>query len=523
MAFDTIVIGSGFGGAVAACRCAQAGAKVLVLERGRRWETKDYPRSLGDDWFFDADHPEKRSGWIDARVFPNMTVLQGAGVGGGSLIYANISVEAPAWVFDKGWPPELAFAELKPYYDQVAQFMDVRPVPTNQWTDRMRLMQDAAHAIGEPQRFKPLTLAVAFDDDWTYAKDFAKGAAGSKKFINQHGAEQGTCAHLGRCDIGCDVKAKNTLDLNYLHVAENKHGAEIRPLHQVDHIEALPGGRYQVHFARIEGKKRVAGSETADRVILAAGSLGTTEILLRSRALGKLPNISPRLGHGWSSNGDFLTPAHHLGRDVNPSHGPTIAAAIDFHDGSIGGHRFWVQDGGFPDIALQALEAAQESGKLSFPANLVVEALGNFVRNVNGARHIMPWFAQGIDAADGQLSLKQKSGKSKLHLKWDLKASTKVMETIAATHRKLALATLGIPQPMLNWTLFKDLITPHPLGGCNMGRTAQDGVVDHKGELFGHPRLYITDAAQIPEAVGVNPTRTIAALAERVCKLMASN
>src|SRR5262249_59765745 len=124
MNYDVIVIGSGFGGAISGCRLAEAGYRVLILERGRRWDKNTYPREPVDPWVWSNEHPELENGWLDLRVFPNMAVAQGAAVGGGSLIYASVSVKAPSTVFDSGWPSEITAAELDPYYDRVARFMN---------------------------------------------------------------------------------------------------------------------------------------------------------------------------------------------------------------------------------------------------------------------------------------------------------------------------------------------------------------------------------------------------------------
>ena len=159
--FDAVVIGSGFGGAVTAARLAEAGYRVLVLERGRRWEVKDYPRDLNDAWVWDHNHPERRNGWLELRTFPNMSIAQGAGVGGGSLIYANISVEAKPDLFEQGWPPEITFAELKPYYDKVGSMLNLQKVPENQWAARTRLVKEAAEKTGFGERFRLLDLAVS--------------------------------------------------------------------------------------------------------------------------------------------------------------------------------------------------------------------------------------------------------------------------------------------------------------------------------------------------------------------------
>ncbi len=230
--FDVIVIGSGFGGAVTACRLSEKGGRVLVLERGRRWEPKDYPRDTGDAWIWDQKEPHKQNGWIDLRFFDDMIVAQGAGVGGGSLIYANVFVRPKPEIFNQGWPPEITYEELAPHYETAGKMLGAQEIPDSQLTERFKLMREAADAIGHGDRFTKLPIAVTFDPDWNYDLEDPFSEEHSKTFTNAHGVEQGTCIHLGNCDIGCDVRAKNTLDLNYLAIAE-KNGAEIRPLHLV--------------------------------------------------------------------------------------------------------------------------------------------------------------------------------------------------------------------------------------------------------------------------------------------------
>src|SRR5262249_5854431 len=197
-------------------------------------------------------------------------------------------------------------------------------------------------------KFEPLELAVTFDKDWSYGLSNPHAVARSKSITNAQGQTQGTCVHLGNCDIGCDVAARNTLDLNYLAVAEQKH-AEIRELHLVNAIGPQDGG-YRVSYNRITPNGLTAGSATAKIVIVAAGSLGSTELLLRCREQQTLPALSARLGLGWSSNGDFLTPAIHPFRRVDPTHGPTITAAINLLDHGVDGQDVFVEDGGFPNL-----------------------------------------------------------------------------------------------------------------------------------------------------------------------------
>jgi cholesterol oxidase len=520
--YDAVVIGSGFGGAVISCRLAEAGYKVLVLERGRRWTPETVPRRPTDPWLWDHAHPELENGWLDLRFFPHMAVAAGSGVGGGSLVYANVSVDARPSSFAAGWPPEITYAELRPHYDAVKSMLAAVRLPAAQWTERTRLMRLAAERTGLAERFDTLDLAVSFDDAWSYDLPDPHSSTHAKSFVNAHGKVQGTCVHLGNCDIGCDVNARNTLDLNYLARAEML-GAEVCPLRLVRGITPLANG-YLVDFDRIENRKLAPGAITGRLVVVAAGSLGSTELLLRCRdELRTLPALSRRLGHGWSSNGDFLTPAIHpllplvAGRGpVNPTRGPTISAAIDLLDGAVEGQEMFIEDGGFPDLAaayLRSLEA--HPGDHAVVKQLVRTV--RFVLSKPGIEdHVMPWFAQGRDAADGVLSLRA----GRLFLDWDVERSKPVIDAIVRTHERLALETGGIPFAPLTWRLARALITPHPLGGCNMATSAAAGVVDHTGEVFGYANLFVADGAIVPEAIGLNPSKTIAALAERIAAII---
>ncbi|ETX08383.1 GMC family oxidoreductase [Candidatus Entotheonella palauensis] len=522
--FDVIVIGSGFGGAITACRLAEKGLSVLVLERGRRWQPKDYPRKPGDAWIFDPDEPHKQNGWIDMRFFDDMIVVQGAGVGGGSLIYANVSIESKPELFNQGWPAEITYDVLKPYYDQVGDMLQVQQVPQNQVPERFKLMQEGAQALGYGDRFRPVPLAVTFDPEWSYDLDDPFHTKHSKTWTNAQGQQQGTCIHLGNCDLGCDVQAKNTLDLNYIPLAE-QHGAEFRPLHMVRYLQPEPDG-YRVFFDRFENGQAIAGSETSRKVILAAGSLGSTELLLRCRDQHKtLPNLSAFLGRNWSSNGDFLPPAFHDDRKPSPTQGPTISSAIDFLDGRVDGEQFFIEDGGFPDLLGNYLEEKLR-GRSSIKRRKfrrLFEELGQAVRARDPLANVMPWFAQGIDAADGRLYLRRPwymPWRRKLKLDWDIDRSENVINAIVEMHKRLAHATNGNAWVPPTWTILKNLVTPHPLGGCNMGTTPAQGVVNHLGEVFHYPNLYVADGAIVPEAIGLNPSRTIAALAERIADKM---
>ena len=520
--YDIAIIGSGFGGSVMACRLAQKGHSVVILERGKRWKVEEYPRKPNDKWLFDQQNPGHQHGWIELRVFKDMAVAQGAGVGGGSLVYANIVVDAPSHIFDNHWPGGIGLDQLKPYYQMVEQILTPATLPDNQLTERFKLMRESANKIGSGERFEKLPIAVQFDENWHYQLDEPFDEKWSKQFVNKFGQQQGTCIHLGNCDIGCDVKAKNTLDLNYLALAE-QHGAEIRDLHVVRNIEPVSDTSYKIHFQQIieDENKLVKNSINADKVIVCAGSINSTELLLRCKHQHKtLTNISDRLGHGWSSNGDFLTPAIYKNRAINPSQGPTITCAIDFLDGAVDNQEFFIEDGGFPDLFKNTLQSKNEfSNKYKSYRDSLKEYRNVYSHDRSLVDGVMPWFAQGVDAADGRLYLGNKwynPFKKQLMLDWDIRKSEDVIDAIVNMHKKLSKATdaskVLVPP---SWTLFKNLITPHPLGGCNMASSQQHGVVDEYGKVFGYQNLYVVDGAIIPRSIGRNPSKTIAAIAER--------
>jgi cholesterol oxidase len=545
--FDVIVVGSGFGGSVMACRLAERGARVLVLERGRSWHPAEYPRAAGDPWIWDHRKPEHLNGWLDFRWFGGMGVAQGAGVGGGSLIFANVVVDARPSLFASGWPSEITFQELRPFYDRVARMLGAATLPEGQRTDRFKLLEEAARATGNEARFRALPLAVTFDPEWNHNLTDASHGKHSKPWMNAEGHLQGTCVHCGNCDIGCQVRAKNTLDLNYIPRAI-RHGAQVRALCLVTAIAPAEGG-YRVHYDRLVGGERVPESEWVPRVVLAAGSLGSTELLLRSRdALGTLPNVSAHLGRGWSSNADFLTPARYRERTVSPTYGPTITCAVDFLDGSVDGEQFFIEDGGFPNLPLTFAEPTSPRGRrttllgaalqrasqgigarnsvalarLNPAMNRETRWLGRLMGTGDPLKSMMPWFAQGVDAADGRLYLGRswrRPREKTLKLDWRVQRSRGVIDAIVGMHRRFSEATGGELRVPMTWSLLRSLVTPHPLGGCNMGTTRADGVVDHRGEVFGYPGLYVADGAIIPRAIGVNPSKTIAALAERSAAL----
>jgi cholesterol oxidase len=519
--FDVIVIGSGFGGAITARRLAERGMNVLILERGRRWDVPTYPRKPGDAWIYSHTRPERHNGWLDMRFFKHMTVAQAAGVGGGSLTYSSVALEANPNVFKQGWPAEITYDELKPHYDTVAREMNLQVVPDGQLTRRFKVAREAAHNLGYDGRFSKASLAVSFSEDWNYDLPDAFDPKHSKPFINAHGQRQGTCIHLGNCDVGCDVRAKNALDVNYIPRAEQR-GADLRPLHLVRYIEPR-SGVFRVVFDRIEDGQLVAGEESAPRVIVAAGSLGTTELLLRCRDEYKtLPALSPTLGTSWSPNANFISMgrygADNKGR-VKQSQGVAISSLLDFTDGSYKNQRFAIEDDGFPNAVLNALKAYLDNELVTAVGNALLEGLEHHLREDYLLSDLMVWLGAGMDAADGRMHLEPHGLLAKtfeLALDWQPDQSRGVLDAISEMQRELTRATAGRWFEPPTWSLFKNLLTLHPLGGCKMGVSSETGVVDHLGRVFGYPNLIVADGSILPTSTGRNPSHTIAALAERI-------
>jgi cholesterol oxidase len=508
--YDAIVIGSGFGGAVAGCRLAQAGLNVAIVERGRRYGRGDFPRDWNDPangWLWQAGQ-----GLFDVRPFGDMTIVQGAGWGGGSLIYANVHLRAPADVFHNGWPVGYSRAALDRYYDLVAYMLDIAPItasshlgvpPKSQW------MKTAAGRLGYEARFCYPNIAVDFS---------APGVAHSNKF----GVEQSGCTYCGECDIGCNVLAKNTLDLNYLAIAEQR-GADVVPLSEAVRIER-DGAGYKVTIKN----HTTGGSETATSaraVFLCAGAVNSTELLLRCRdELGTLPALSARLGQGYSGNGDFLAFAFDTATPFAPSNGPTITTGIVYDRGA-GANRVWFifEEGGYPKEMAGLLQILNpKHGWLETVADISADALQAAIRAAARGRlglgaplhdDTAVFLAMGRDLANGVLTLDPLT--RALKVSWDVASNAPLYQAEQQFSTDVATAMGGAVAFNPLWQRLHRPVSVHNLGGCVMADDAGNGVTDAGGEVFGYPGLYVLDGGALPAATGVNPSHTIAAVAER--------
>lgn len=516
--YDVIVIGSGFGGAVSAARLAQAGLSVAVLERGRRWGKSEFPRTpsqLSRGFWQDRE----AHGFLEYRAFARMDVIQGVGVGGGSLHYFNVHLRPQAAVFARPrWPALIRRVALDPYYELAEQMLgserlDTRP--ERPLPPRTRAFVEAARRAGYAPGLVPIGVYT-----------------GPERLHPLGGNPQTACVNCGNCLLGCHVHAKNTLDFTYLGLAERRHGAEVFPSHAVEGIEPQGDGSYRVRFRRLDPERPRSGepgSVVAQRVVVAAGTLGSNELLLRCRDVDRtLPRLSRALGRGFSGNGDMLFAcALATDAEVDPGFGPSITAGFEL---TRRGHRIMVEDLGFPDPFFWYLEGILPPrhrrllGLKQLARAYVLSALGlaprvsrvsNEVDNLiaNGRTgHVLPFLGMGDDAGDGVLSLRA----GELDLRWSHAASRAMFREMERVMREVSAAAGGRYRRSLLWKWpFRKLLTAHPLGGCAVGDSPGTSVSNHYGQVWNYPGLYVIDGSMVPTALAANPSLTISALAER--------
>jgi cholesterol oxidase len=518
--YDVVVVGSGYGGGVAASRLARAGQRVAVLERGREFVTGEFPGRF----------PELReqlqvtgrrlrmgapTGLYDVRLGEDMHVLVGCGLGGGSLINAGVALRPDPRVFhDPVWPDGVERDRLLDEgYARAARW--VRPARDPAAGDRAkyRALACSGEALGRG-RLVAAPVAVSFEDT-----------------VNPAGIAQPACTRCGDCCGGCNAGAKNTVALTYLPDAV-RHGAEIFTHARVRRVARSSDGRWEVHLERLNGPGSGAAAGvcvSADIVVLAAGTLGSTEILLRSRAAGLA--VSDRLGRGFSANGDIIAfgyggrtrvnaigvghPSRIDGLDV----GACVSGQIEIVDEQELAGSLTVQEGVLPSALAPLLPV------MFIPNGRLLGALRSLVSGVYKGpfANLQTFFAVSHDSASGRLVLED----DRVALAWPGAQDEPVYKRLDAALGALAKAAGGsyVKNPLSGTMMGRQPATAHPLGGCGMGRDRSEGVVNHKGQVFDgrpdvgsadvHRGLYVMDGAVMPRSLGVNPLLTITALAER--------
>jgi len=553
--FDAVVVGSGFGGSVTAYRLAEAGHSVCLLERGKPFPPNSFPRSpLGMKSQF-WDPSEGLHGMFNLWSFDNIDAIVASGLGGGSLIYANVLLRKDEDWFVREQPGNGSWkdgyeywpvtrADLDPHYDRVERMMNVQKYPLDQppydATLKTLAFRDAAQKLGLDWRLVNLAVTFANDGDLPLV-----GEPIREDRPNIHGRTRLTCKLTGECDLGCNHGSKNSLDYTYITAAWHA-GADIRTRHEVRSFEPREGGGYAVdyviHDVAAEGTKTDTArldrhTITCDRLILAAGTLGTTYLLLKNRAA--FPGLSPALGSRFGGNGDLLTFARQCKIEVDgkkvphvldSAHAPVITSAIRVPDELDGGERgqrgFYLEDAGQPEFVSWMLQLVDTPSSLfeqrrNLPKVLrglfthedsdVGAEISELLGDCSESSGFLPLLGMGRDIPEGIMTLRDGG----LAVDWKKNGTSKAyFESVRDISQAVAEELGGTFLDNLIWLLSR-VVTVHALGGCPMGRDDQEGVVDPWGRVHNHPGLHIADGSVMPGPVGPNPSLTIAGLADR--------
>ncbi|MFE3771985.1 GMC oxidoreductase [Streptomyces sp. NPDC059122] len=542
--YDVLVVGSGFGGSVSALRLTEKGYRVGVLEAGRRFTRETLPKNSWDLRNYLWAPALGLYGIQRIHLLGNVMVLAGAGVGGGSLNYANtLYVPPKAFFDDPQWRGITDWQqELKPYYDQARRMLGVRLNPTMTPSDVH--LKAAAQAMGVGDSFHMAPVGVFFGDgkDAAAGDDGAHGADGAASappggevpdpYFGGAGPSRRACTECGECMTGCRHGAKNTLNENYLHLAE-RAGAVIHPMTSVVAVTDDSRGGFAVRTLPTDNKKKGAGRTfTARRVVLAAGTYGTQTLLHRMKDSGLLPYLSARLGTLTRTNSEALVGAQTTGRRYRRQHG---ADRVDFTKGVA------ITSSIHPDEnthiePVRYGRGSNSMGSLTIlqvpyrPAGRVLGWAGNMVRHpVLALRSLSNrrWSERTIiglvmQSLDNSLTTYRKPGglgKGLLTARQGHGAPnpTQIPEaTEAAT--LLAQEINGFAGSNVG-ELMGTPLTAHFLGGCPIGADADHGVIDPYHRLYGHPGISVVDGAAVSANLGVNPSLTITAQAERAMSL----
>jgi len=517
--YDYVIIGSGFGGSVSAMRLTEKGYSVLVLERGKRFEDKDFPKT---NWNLPKFLwlPALRCFGIFEMTFLNgQLAVHGNGVGGGSLTYANVLMEpderlfqSPAWVHLADWK-----SLLKPHYETARGMLGVIRNPKLWHADGK--VKEIAQELGNGDTFHPTDVGVFFGEPGKEEQPVPD------PYFGGAGPERAGCNHCGGCIVGCRYNAKNTLVKNYLYFAE-KNGAQVIPEATVTDIQSLPQSDkgYKVVFRSTTQPFAKHQSVRARNVIVAAGALGTMELLFRCRDITKsLPKISMKLGDNVRTNSENITGVTSRDRHIDYSKGIAITSIfqadevtriepVRFPDGSSffrlltaphvsGGPafvRFLKTIGNVFRHPLDFLYAKFFSRWARYTTILLVMQVDENLTNIRLGRNLFTLFRRG-------LVLRSRDSNN---------PPPKQIPIGNYVTRRLGQKTNGIPQAVFMDSLFSFPTTAHLMGGVPFGKHDHEGVIDLDFQVFNYPGLYVIDGSVMPANPGVNPSLTITALAE---------
>ena len=508
--FDVVVIGSGFGGSVAALRLTEKGYKVAVLEAGRRFSDKDFPKT---SWRLSRFLYMPRLGLRGIQrihVLPDVLVLAGAGVGGGSLVYANTLYKPPASYFeDKQWKHITDWnAELTPWYDQASRMLGVAENPYFSPSDKA--MKQVADQMGVGHTFKLAPLGVYFGD--------GAGVKSKDPFFGGVGPDRDGCLQCGACMTGCRHNAKNTLPKNYLGLAE-KAGAKVFAEHTVIKTEQLNDGSWVVSARKSSawfgGKRRFSASQ----VVVAAGTYNTQKLLHKMKVDKTLPKISDQLGKLSRTNSEALTGS------IMPKGG------TDFNKGSA------ITSSFFPDdhTHVEPVRYGKGSNFMGLLQTVMTDGTNIKDRRKQWLRQVVTkpslvlkildvrqWSERTVVAlimqnVDSAISVRGKKGLFGFRLTSKNDSLTPNATYIPAANevaRRIAENNGGIAGGHVG-DLVNAPFTAHFVGGCVIGDSSLNGVIDPYHRLYNYPTMHVVDGASVTANLGVNPSLTITAQAER--------
>lgn len=509
---DFAIVGSGFGGSVSALRLSEKGYRVRVLECGKRWRRQDFPKTNWNVRKFLWAPKLGCHGIQRMTLLKDTLILSGAGVGGGSLVYACTSLVPPAHAFEGGgWPSGVNWkAELDPFYETAKRMLGVTQNPRLWPADHQ--LREIAHELGREETFHQTNVAVLFAKEGQ-----SEGQAVGDPFFNGEGPERSTCVHCGGCMVGCRYGAKNTLDQNYLYLAERR-GCVIEAETLVTGISPLEEGGYRLTLERSTSWfRKQRRTITARGVVVSAGVLGTLRLLLAAKAKGALPQLSDQLGNFVRTNSEVILGVSTTHDRVDYSRGIAITSGI------------------YPDARthIEPVRYPAGSDLMGMLATVMVDdkpGLPRWLRWV-GAVLTHPWQSlRGLVpfgfATRSTILLVMQTVDNHMRLIWNGRrlgshrppGQPKPPAYIPIANevgRMLAKKMDGIARNSINEAVLNVPTTAHILGGCAMAEDASKGVIDARCEVFGHPNLYVVDGSIVPSNLGVNPSLTITALAER--------
>jgi cholesterol oxidase len=513
---DVAIVGSGFGGSVAALRLTEKGFRVTVFEKGKRFRPEDFPRTNWNIprqfWF----------PWVSCygtwglRLLREVLVMHGIGVGGGSLVYACTLFEPPDVVWDDPqWKGLEDWRAVMPEHYRTAQRM-LGATKTPKLGAADEALRRVSERRGRGHTFQRTPVSIHFGEPDVEVPD---------PYFDGEGPPRTGCTFCGGCMVGCRPGAKNTLDKNYLYLAE-KGGAQVVPETRIDLVEPLETGGYRLHWRRSTRQIGAArGTVTAERVVLAGGVLGTVPLLIDCKRKGALPDLSDELGNVVRTNSEALLGITSKSR-TDLWEGVAIASKMEMDDvthmepvrfpkgsdvmmllGTLltdGGGRIprtvrWL--GQVLRHPIQFLRILRPWGKAERSVVLLVmQTLDNHTRLVKRRQLLWPFTRALTSNPDPSQP--------------GIPSYIPIANDVA---REFAQELDAIPQSSLNEVMLNTSTTAHILGGCAIADGPEGGVVDSRGRVFGYEGLYVMDGSMIGANLGVNPSLTITALAEHIC------